>query len=298
VHRVVVLATLWACGHPPRVPHTVEPLTIGPLTIELVVSARAARFHAIDQLSAWYPFHHAAYAALATGLTPAEKAALDDHRALRTTHPWGRGLEAAYYLDHREALAADLLAREDAVQGALDARVAPFVAAMQPHVAHFAAQVPGVLASHASLFAELARLFGTASRSVPVVLVPRPGGGVGGGGANGGVIVVEVTTDELSLTPLVHELVHVLLAPSRTQIANAAARCGLDAMTLEEGIVHAVAPGLVHDGPGDPLAAGTTGATARFYALGLVVRPALQRALVSGDVDAFLVDVCAPAPPR
>jgi len=283
---------LSSCHHEAHVarPNRDAEIKVGPLTLDVIVDEDAARFHAVDQLSAWYPYHHVAFRVLAEPvLSEQEAAALAEYRALRKDHPWGSGLEAAYYLGRRDAIDIATRMRADAILAAFAARLAPFVESTQPHVTHFAATLGARLVGRTTVLGRLARLFGTPARTVPIVLVPRPGSGVGGGGANGGVLVVEVTSDEQSLTPLVHELAHALLEHVRSRIAQRARECGVDAMTFEEAIAHAVAPGLVHDGVGDPLATAGSRATARFYQLGLAVRPVLVRAT---DFTRFLDDTC------
>lgn len=307
---LLVALQLPGCGAelarpPPAEARDGASLALGPLVVTLRVDREASFFHAVDQLSAWYPYHHRAYMVLAEGapLTPDEQAALLDHRAVRASHGWGAGLEEAFYAGDAHALDDGTRARVTSAVTRWRPRLAPFVDDVQPHVARFADGLAARMSVHAGSFDAVGRLFGTRPTRETAVLVARPGAGMGGGGANGGVLVVEVTRDEASLTPLVHESVHAMLAGRRPELRDAAARCGggLDATTLEEALVHAIAPGLVHDPPADadPLAAlardtssAPLGGLAAFYALGLAIRPAMERALETADLAPLLASTC------
>ena len=96
-----------------------------------------------------------------------------------------------------------------------------------------------------------------------------------------------------------------MLGPQQPAIAAAADRCGggLDKVTLTEGIVHAVAPGLIHPGYAqpDPLdswvrrecATGQDAAVAPFHRFGLGLRPLVSEALRSGaSIRSLLPHAC------
>ena len=278
-------------------------VTFGPLDLEIAVESRASMFHAVDQM-AGYPQTHSAFDSIAFSppLSGDEKEALAMHRAVRADHPAGSGLEEAYYLGHSSSIDDGTRAKEDRVIARLSKRLKPFLGKGQPHVSSFAQTLREELPTYSPTFEAIGTLAGTPKRALPIALVARPGAGVGVATRDGGVLVVEVTEDEASLTPLVHEAVHALLDSRRDAIRAAASRChsGLDSQTLEEGVAMAVAPGMIHDGArgDDPLSHavasdnGKFEGPVRFRALGLAMRPAISHALDGGSFEGLLSDGC------
>jgi hypothetical protein len=134
---------------------------------------------------------------------------------------------------------------------------------------------------------------------LPVYLVANPEESSGGGGANGGRIVVEVPASE-DMSFLLHESLHMLLAPHADAIRASAASAGLTFQALNEGIAYALAPGLTNDTRAvDPLAEqlarnlirGTppSDAYAQSNMIAAVIRPLLRVSLEQGEtITAFL----------
>jgi hypothetical protein len=132
---------------------------------------------------------------------------------------------------------------------------------------------------------------------LPLYLVASPEGG--GGRYAGGRLIVEVSSDGLSIATLVHECIHVYLSRRRPALQRTVDETpGLDLDTLSEGIAHAFAPGLFHSSGGDPLqrtfdglrgesppAAANPEATERylqFLRLAIALRPDLEQAIAEG----------------
>jgi len=122
--------------------------------------------------------------------------------------------------------------------------------------------------------------------------------------------VIEVPAEgdtQATLTTFAHELVHLLLAPRRDEMARAAATCALDVTTMGEAIAYAMAPGLFAYGTSvgaleaqarryaqdDP-----TSSYARFTRLAIAIKPAVADALaranagVRGHLSSLYDAVC------
>jgi hypothetical protein len=255
-------AAVASCQAPAEVLHA------GPLRLEIHVSRTATLFHVVDQLSAWSPFCHGQYARGLDPLDAADRAQLARHRDVRTRHPFGAGLERALYtplaLDDALAAAADAggLTWEDAdtereVLAHFAERVERLSAAESAHVEAFRARIRTELPAATELAERLEAWIGRTPEPVPVYLIANPDDHDFGGGYNGGRLTVEVPRVADAWPTFLHEVFHAFLETRRADLERAVVDLpGLDFQTLNEGLAHALAPGLHHAGPpdSDPLA--------------------------------------------
>jgi hypothetical protein len=240
----------------------------GALTCEVRISRTAHLFHVVDQLSEWSEYCHKQYgrhfAAQGKGLTAFDRDLLDQHLKIRKKRGWGGGLEQTFYspLDVEGAIKAGLEKKNlDAGEAEIERKI----------FAHFAARVDKLIADNRNVldsyadrllkekksltdFADrISRLFGGAKVSVPVYLIANPHDQDMGGGFNGQIVAVEIPRVADAYPTLMHEIFHAFLQLRRGPIEEAAKRVdGLDFATLNEGLAHALAPGIFHaEKPGD-----------------------------------------------
>ena len=248
-----------------------DPVTLeaGPLTVEIHIARTAQLFHVVDQLSAWSPFCHGQYARGMEPLDEADQEMLDLHRAVRGRHGWGGGLEQALYapFELEEALAravdAGLLSEEDA---ALEAevlehfapRVDRLIAADRDRLERFVTDARKNAEAVGGLAARLAELFRTGDLSIECYLIANPADSDFGGGYNGGRLTLEIPREADVMGTFLHEIFHAFLVARQPEIERAIAGVDerLDFQTINEGLAHAISPGIFHADPpeSDPLA--------------------------------------------
>jgi hypothetical protein len=292
---------------------------LGGMVLSVSSSSTAQVFHIVDQLSDWDPFVHRAYgrwAAKALNLDQEDRGLLRQHAELRRARGRGNGFEQAFLVADsidaaaRNAIAARVLSSSEATteQNILNhfaPRVAALIEQQRGRIEAFTNQLVADRGRLTSLVQKLARFAETTSPlRVPAFFVANPEETSGGGGANGGRLVVEVPSPD-AMGFLLHESLHVFLAPHAEAIRVAAASAGLDFQVLNEGIAYALAPGLTGDGlPVDLVAEqlvrqilrGTPASDAyvRFYMVATVIRPLLREALERGEpISAFLPKAAA-----
>lgn len=288
-----------------------EPLVLeaGPLTIEVHLSPTAQLFHVVDQLSAWSPFCHGQYARGMAPLDDADRDALELHRGVRADHGWGGGLEQTFYtpLDLDAALAAGvrdgrLTQAEADLEGEVLARFAPRVEALfeeeRERLLAFREGIQRDLPALADFSAQLARLFRTPALDVPVYLIADPSDQEFGGGYNGGRLTMEIPRVADARGIFLHEVFHAFLEARKAEIEHAIAGVDerLDYQTIDEGLAHAISPGIHHAGPpgDDPLVRrveevrrrgqGLDDYHGRVYRYALALRPLVREALQDEEI--------------
>ena len=291
---------------------TVE-VDLGGLVLAVSDSSTAQVFHIVDQLSEWDQYAHKQYArwaAKALGLNQEDRRLLQQHAELRRVRGWGKGFEQAFLVPDSietasaNAVAAGLLSSgeataERAILSHFAPMLAPLIEQQRDRIGAFRNRLLAERKSLGPLVQKLAR-FAEAKGpiSVPVYLVANPEENNGGGGADGGRIVVEVPHSE-SMGFLLHESLHVFLAPHAGAIRTAAASAGLGFQALNEGIAYALAPGLTNAAPVDLLAeqlarflnrgTPTSDAYVQSHMIAMVIRPLLREALDQGEtITVFL----------
>lgn len=306
----------------PRPPAASEPITtldLGPLQVTVVVSRTAQLFHIVDQLSNWSQYCHRQYARWLERRRPLnddDKRLLATHAALRRRLGWGGGMEQALYVDpplgdaFAAAVAKGILTQEEAsleqgillhFEPVLQHLIGPEKAHLEAFRVRLAGDAPR-LRDQAKRFAAFADVQGPIE--VPAFLVADPEAHDAGGGYNGGRLVLEVPGDTAAGEALfLHEVFHAFLHLRQKEFATAALACGaaLDPQTLQEGVAYAFAPGLVHAGDGDPLAAEVAAESTRplgesyvrFRRFGFALRNLLAEALDEGTpLEPFLERAC------
>jgi len=289
-------------------------IDFGGLVLAVSDSPTAQVFHIVDQLSEWDQYAHRQYVRWADkvlGLDQEDRRLLRQHADLRRARGWGKGFEQAFLVSDSietgaaRAVSAGLLspdeaATERAILTHFAPKLTPFMESRRDRIQAFINRLRDERATLQPLVAKLSR-FAEAQGviKVPVYLVANPDESSGGGGANGGRIVVEVpTADPMGF--LLHEALHVFLAPHADAIRAAAASAGLSFQALNEGIAYALAPGLTNDGrPVDLLAdqlarylvrdTPASDAYVQSYMIAAVIRPMLRLSLEQGEtLTAFL----------
>ena len=310
--QIALLATLCAVAVQDSTPCIIE---AGALKCDVYISRTAHLFHVVDQLAEWSEYCHRQYgryfSAQGKGLSSFDRDLLEGHVKVRKQRGWGAGLEQTFYspLDVEGAIKAGLEKGQiDAAQAEVERKV----------FANFAARVDKLIADHRKIldsyadrllkekerladFADrISRLFGGAKVSVPVYLIANPHDEDMGGGFNGLIVAVEIPRVADAYPTLLHEIFHAFLQLRRDKIEEAAKRVdGLNFETLNEGLAHAIAPGIFNTGkPGeDPLEKTVKRHQAegkvlkdyyyRVYRFGLELRPLMKEALESknGSID-------------
>lgn len=280
-----------------------ETLEAGPLRLEVHVSRTAHLFHVVDQISEWSPFCHGQYLRALEPLSAEDRALLAEHRSVRARRGWGQGLEQTFYtpLDLEDALAAGLeLGHLDPRDAEVEAlvlehfapRVEALMASDRPHLDAFRVRLRAEREALEVLARKLARLVGEAPPPVPVYLIANPAARDFGGGFNGGRLTLEVPREADALGTFLHEVFHAFLDLRRADVVRVLEGVDgrLDYQTLNEGLAHAVSPGLRHAaGQGDPLAERVRAALRRGEGLddygyrvhryALALRPLVREAL-------------------
>ncbi len=226
-------------------------LTLPPLALTLVDGTTAQVFHVVDELSAWSPWAHPAYASWAKTemeLEDAERALLEKHARLRRKRRWG-SLDQAFDVNAPLAdaarVAADtrILTAEDAEdERALLAhfapRLGPFLTSHRPEIAAFEARLALELPRLAPRVAELGRFCEvTEVVSVRAVLVATPAP-EGEERVTRATIELEIAAGDDPFPAFVHGLARVIFLRRRATIAIAAGKCdeSIDDETFEEGL--------------------------------------------------------------
>jgi hypothetical protein len=285
---------------------TVE-IDFGSVVLVVSDSTTAQVFHIVDQLSEWDAFTHRQYGRWArTALTRDQeyRRLLQQHAELRRARGRGKGFEEAFLVEDSIAAAADRAGKSGVLSPAE-------AAAERVILEYFAPLVAGLIAERReSLLSFRSRLLGDRERlrpwidrlvrlaelkgtiRVPVFLIANPDPSGGGGGANGGRLVVELPSPDPA-SFLLHETLHVVLAPHAATIRAAAESAALSGQTLNEAIAYAFAPGLTGEAGRDLLAEGLAGymirgtpatdAYAQYHMMAAVIRPLLRAALDNGE---------------
>jgi hypothetical protein len=318
--RGTLLMLLLVAGTDPmRAVAATTEMSFGRLTISVSDSWTAQVFHIVDQLSVWDSSAHMAYsrwARDAKNLDDEDRQLLARHAALRQARGWGNGFEQAFLVEDpidvaaAKAVEANLLSAEEAAEEAkilahFAPKLLPLRDQQERHLEDFREQLAVERQKLAPVIESLVRFAEvTDAIHVPVFIVANPEERSGGGEANGGRIVVEVPAPD-ALGALIHESVHILLAPRAPSIRMAAEQAGLSFGALNEGIAYAMAPGLTDDpAKADALAE----QLARFVSRGtpasndyvqsamvaLILRPELRDALADGrTLTSFLPEAAA-----
>jgi hypothetical protein len=292
---------------------TVE-VDFGGLVLSVSSSPTAQVFHIVDQLAEWDQYAHKAYgrwAAKTQFLNDEDRRLLQQHAELRRARGWGKGFEQAFLVNDSidaaasNAIAAGLLSSAEAtteqnILNHFSPKLAPLIEQHRERINAFRNQLVADRARLTPLIQKLAHFAETTSPlRVPVFLVANTEENSGGGGANGGRLVVEVPGPD-SMGFLLHEALHVFLAPHAEAIRTAAASAGLGFQALNEGIAYALSPGLTDDNrQADYLAETLVRAVIRGTAssdayvqsamVASVIRPLLRASLDQGEtLSAFL----------
>jgi hypothetical protein len=292
-------------------------LDAGPLQLELQPGRTAHLFHVVDQISQWDQYCHRQYLGPFTDqdgkLADADLAMLRRHVAVRGRHGWGAGLEQTFYVpaDLATALADGVKERrltaaeadeERAVFEHFAARIDALRQQEQPRLDAFRKRLQEELPRLREFADRLQRFCGTGRVSVPVFLLANPHDRDFGGGFNGGRLTLEIPRNYDAMPSFLHECMHAFLNQKEAQITRLIpAGAELDWQTLNEGIAHALAPGLfVPAGTEDPLREdvaqdfarrlGLQNGLVRFRRFGLALRPLLREALddPKSSVESFV----------
>ncbi len=307
-----VVAVALAIG--PRVHAKSLDLDAGPLQLKVHVSRTAHLFHVVDQLSAWSEFCHGQYRDAMKPLNAADSAMLARHAAVRAERSWGQGLEQTFYttLSLDDAIARGIrngwlteaqAKVEREVFAHFAGRVDNLMAAEHKNLARFQRHLHKQLPHLRALSIKLSRFCHGASPDIPVYLMANPHDRNHGGGFNGDILTLEVPRVRDAYPVFVHEAMHAFLKAQHDRVEAAVAGVeGLNGQTLNEGICHALAPGLLHaEGKGaDPLRRSALEglkrgdslerSDARYRRYALALRPLLSAALddKSQTLETFL----------
>ena len=289
-------------------------IDLGGLVLMVSDSWTAQVFHMVDQLAQWDRYTHMAYVRWASRrlvLTAQDSLLLDRHAQLRRARGWGKGFEQAFLVDASIEMAAQraiesglLSPEESAAEKAILLHFAPKLEPSRreqtARLAEFEQRLSAQRERLSPIVEQMARFAGAGTKPrIPVFLVANPESESGGGGANGGRVVVEVPSPD-PMSFLLHEALHVLLAPHAETIRAGADSAGVGWETLNEAIAYAFAPGITADDrQEDPLAEqlvrfmhrGTPASDpyVQSYAMAIVIRPLLRASLERGEtVSAFL----------
>lgn len=286
-----------------------EPKTLnaGPLRLEIYASARTATlFHVVDQLSLWSEFCHRQYdeefQRRDGGYSQPDRDLLAKHVAVRQAHGWGEGLEQTFYTPSgletalKSGVAAGLLTGEQAaIEREVLTHFAPRIEALMERqsavVEAFAQRLVAEQANLREVALKLSRFCGGSKVTVPVYLLANPSADTCGGGFNGGRLTWEVPSGRDVYHSFLHEVFHAFLKTHKSEFEKAVRDVpNLNTMILNEGVVYALSPGLLHsDGSGDPLLKAVRDDIAAnkpftdnltcFRRFGLALRPLLRDAL-------------------
>lgn len=284
------------------------------LQLEIHVSRTAHLFHVVDQLSLWSEFCHDQYRDGMAPLSAADLSMLTKHIALRDELSWGQGLEQTFYtpLPLDEAIEQGIrngwitpsqakIERE--VFTHFSERIDNLVRNERDHLIRFQKKIQEQLPDLNALSGKLSRFYLGSTPRIPVYLLANPHDRNHGGGYNGERLTLEVPRVKDAYPVLVHEIMHAFQKAQHDRIEAAVAGIeNLDGQTLNEGIAHALAPGLLHtEGENaDPLrrraieelARGESleQSYARYHRYALALRPLLKEALddESQTLETFL----------
>ena len=319
IARVIVLAVVVAGARPPAVVAQTVDVDLGGAVLVVSDAPTAQVFHIVDQLSQWDQYAHKQYVRWAKTnlpLTTADSGLLEQHAALRRARGWGNGFEQAFLVDLSIDAAAQravdihlLSAKESDEEKAILLHFAPMLDSLRrveaPRIAAFRQRLLGERERLTPVVQELGRFTGTRTPPrIPVFLISNPEETSGGGEGNGGRLVIEVPAPD-PMGVLLHESLHLFLAPHEDQIRLAADSAGLSLETFNDGIAYAFAPGITDDPQQTDLLAeqaarflvrGSTPSDhyVQSYAMAIAIRPVLRAALARGDsFETFLPQAIA-----
>ncbi|RJP33372.1 MAG: hypothetical protein C4547_12365 [Phycisphaerales bacterium] len=288
-------------------------LAVGPLKLDVSTSRTATLFHVVDQISAWSQFCHGQYRRQMAELSEEDLAILAKHTDIRRRRGWGGGLEQTFYttLGVDAAIEAGVAAghltpdegrMEREVLTHFAERIDALIARERKHVDAFRARLADELPHLTKLAERLQAFFGTTPPPLPVFLIVNPDDADFGGGFNGHRLTLEVPRTADAYPTFVHEILHAFVDTRRAEVERAIAGvAGLDYQTMNEGIAHALAPGIVRPSGSDDALLDRVAmhlqrgqhfdqTFARFNQFGLALRPVLQDALDDplSRLDTFL----------
>ena len=236
-------------------------LEAGPLVLDFHISRTANLFHAVDQISGWSPFCHSQYLEAFGELDAEDLALLAAHADVRAERPWGQGLEQTFYVSmplqqalERGVAEGHLSAEQAETEGRVLRHFAQRADALlereRERLEAFEQRIVEERETLSELADDLTRLVGQTPAPIPVFLLANPSENQVGGGFNGGKLTIEVPSGilEPALGTFQHEVTHAFLNLRGSYMARVTDGVDerLDAQTLNEGIAHALSPGIHH----------------------------------------------------
>ncbi len=237
-------------------------LEAGTLTLNIYISKTAHLFHIVDQISQWSPFCHKQYLSYfqkIKGIDEQDSKFLNQHRAIRKTHGWSKGLEQTFYtnLDLDDAIDQGIkegyLTREEAqtereILMHFKSHVEQLMQKEAATLDHFVQELLSKRSEIASLSNDISLFVGGAKLSIPFYPIANPHEKNSGGGFNGGKLTLEISKNRDMLPILLHEVFHAFLNTKKDIIDKVACSTpDLDIETLHEGIAYAYT-GLMYSG--------------------------------------------------
>jgi hypothetical protein len=286
---------------------------LGGLVLSVSDAPTAQIFHIVDQLSQWDVYTHKQYARWADStqlLDQRDRELLQQHAEMRKKRGRGNGFEQTFLVDESienaaaKGIEAQLLSAAEAnterdILLHFAPKLQPFLRQQQAEISALQQQLVVEQARLTPLILQFAHFAEVKDPpTVAIFLVANPDERNGGGEAIGGRLVVEVAAD--SIEALLYESLHKLLEPRRQMIGSAAETAGLDFELLNEGLAHALSPGITADTEqGDLLIEQLASMQLRgkpasdrylqFDLLAAVIRPLLRTALAHNEtITTFL----------
>jgi hypothetical protein len=292
---------------------------LGHMVLVVSDSWTAQVFHIVDQLSQWDQYAHKQYVRWARAqlaLSAQDTALLSRHAAMRRARGWAHGFEQAFLVDApieaaaQRAITTGLLSaaeanEEKAILLHFSSELEPLRRAERAQVDAFRQELLANRQRLTPIVDQMAHFAGsTGVVRVPVFIVSNPEQTSGGGEANGGRLVIEVPSPA-PLGFVLHESLHVLLAPKGNVIKSVADSAGIPFETLNEAVAYALAPGITDDAQQSDLLANqlvnfllqgvpASNPYVQSYGMAIVIRPVLRAALAQGEpLESFLPQAIA-----